>query len=157
MLQPEKTVLIVEDSDTDYEIVCWAFRKMPNAPRLLRFSNGELALAYLDGLTSNQAQGPIDYPSLVLIDLNLPGIAGVQVLRQIRNSPGTSSLPIVIFSSSSREGDIEQCYRSGANSYVIKPLKLDDMLQTMEIIVSYWLHCVALPKTTHPRSAKLSS
>lgn len=157
MIQSEKSVLIVEDSDIDYEIVCWAFRKMPNAPKLLRFSNGELALAYLDSLNPNQTEGPIDYPSLILIDLNLPGIAGVQVLRQIRNSPGTSLLPVVIFSNSSRESDIEQCYRSGANSYVVKPLQLDVMLQTMEGIVGYWLHCVALPKTIHSRSAKQSS
>lgn len=153
MMQSEKMILILEDSDTDYEIVCWAFRKMPNAPKLLRFSSGELALAYLEGLTASHTRMPNEYPSLILIDLNLPGLSGVQVLRQIRNSEATSLLPVVILSSSSRESDIEQCYRGGANSYVIKPLKLDAMLQTMEAIVSYWLHLVALPKTIRPRLA----
>lgn len=152
MSSPQRSVLIIEDSDTDYEIVLWAFRKVPCAPKLLRFQNGESALNHLMLLNQRSAAEMADWPAMLMLDLNLPGLSGVQVLQQIRATPCTSLLPVIIFSTSSRPSDIELCYRNGANSYLIKPLELSNMRETLDTIVRYWLHQVALPEGPSQRS-----
>lgn len=146
MMPQQRSVMIIEDSDTDYEIVLWAFRKVPCAPKLLRFQNGESALDHLMALSQNQITETADWPALVMLDLNLPGLSGLQVLQQIRSTPCISMFPVIIFSTSARPNDIEQCYRNGANSYLVKPLELANMRETLETIVRYWLQQVSLPE-----------
>ena len=135
-----KTVLLVEDEENDVFLMERAFRKAAADANVQVARDGREALRYLRGEArySNRDEHPM--PSLILLDLNLPYVPGLEVLRNIRQNPKLQKLVVVVLTSSLADADIEQAYQLGANSYISKPHGLEELQDTVELLARYWLH-----------------
>lgn len=145
-MSTDAAILIVEDSREDYEACVSALTKDSNiANPIVWCENGEDALAFLrkEGRYADNDQG---MPAVVLLDLNLPGLDGRDVLAMLKNDPATKRLPVVVMTSSSDQTDIDRCYEAGANSYVVKPVDLDGFFAAISRLRDYWLKIVVLPR-----------
>jgi two-component system response regulator len=138
-------ILLVEDNRMDVELTLDAF----NEARLLNAihvaPNGQDALDYLFGRGPYNDRSAYPLPSLVLLDLKLPGIDGFEVLRQIKTTPMLKRLPVIILTSSKEEGDRALSYDNGANSYLVKPVSFDGFLDVVRKIEGYWLSLNVAP------------
>ena len=132
---PSQSILVVEDSDEDYEAILWAFKKLAAPQIVRRCEDGDDALDYLHkhGKYSHELD-----PSLILLDLNLPGTDGREVLQQIKQDPKLKMLPVVVLTSSSNPQDIDRCYIEGANSYLHKPVNLEGFVKSLKVVLDYW-------------------
>jgi CheY-like chemotaxis protein len=140
------TVLLVEDESNDVYLMEDAFRKAGVAVQLQVVRDGREALRYLrgEGPYADRKQHPL--PRLTLLDLNLPYVHGLQVLKQIREEPRLRSLIVVVLTSSVADSDIERAYELGANSYLGKPNNLEAVQELVELIGRYWLSRNRLPR-----------
>ncbi|WP_077033525.1 response regulator [Pelomonas sp. KK5] len=131
-------ILLVEDSPNDAELAMRALRKGGLANKLLWVKDGEEALDYLfrQGQYADREQGS---PRLVFLDLKMPRVDGTQVLRQIKQDERTRRIPVVIMTSSEEESDMIRSYDLGANSYVVKPLAFNAMVDVVHEAGYYWL------------------
>ncbi len=109
---------------------------------ITHLEDGAAAIEYIDANRATPASLRCD---VVLLDLNLPRVEGYEVLRYIRGCEALRGLPVVIMSGSTNVDEIDGCYQAGANSFICKPIYLDDILSTAASFVSYWSHCVRLP------------
>jgi len=127
-----KTILLVEDNTDDEQLTLRAMRQseIPNIIRVAR--DGAEALDYLYGPNAK-------LPDLILMDLKLPKVSGLEVLQRIRKEPSTRSLPIVVLTSSDEERDILESYSLGANSYIRKPVDFDEFIEAVRQLGLYWL------------------
>jgi len=140
------TILIVEDNDEDYEICVSTLCKDNNlANPIVRCETGAEALDYFYARGRFANDGP-GRPGLILLDLNLPGTDGREVLQQIKSDDAIKRIPVVIMTTSSDERDIDECYQIGANSYVLKPVDLNGFFEAITRLRDYWLQIVLLPK-----------
>ena len=138
-------LLIVEDSDEDFEVICWALQKTGFTRPILRAERAETALSVLlPNLTQTHWTDPL--PCLVLMDLNLPGMTGLQLLKDLRQMQQPLPIPIVVISTSNNPLDITACYGFGAAGYIIKPFKLEEYLETVKTLTHYWFNTVKLPE-----------
>ena len=128
-------ILLVEDNPDDVLFTLRAFKKNNMSNEIVVATDGAAAIDLL--LPSDQT--PPLRPSLVLLDVKLPKIDGLEVLRRIRADPRTQPLPVVVLTTSSEERDIVESYRLGANSYVRKPVVFNDFLQATNVLGLYWL------------------
>ena len=135
-----KPLLILEDSDEDFAMIYDALQCARVNNPILRLSDGELCLELLQAPLSRRL-----YPSLVLLDLNLPGMDGHALLTEIKADPALKLLPVVIFTTSANPSDVTACYRAGANSYHIKPIDVPAFRQVIYDIAHYWLNEAILP------------
>ena len=133
MATEPKTILLVEDNADDEQLTLRAMRQseIPNMIRVAR--DGAEALDFLFGDTSGSL------PDLVLLDLKLPKISGLEVLQRIRNEDKSKALPVVILTSSDEERDIVKSYDLGANSYIRKPVDFDEFIDAVRQLGLYWL------------------
>jgi len=134
-----KIILLVEDNPSDVELMRRALQKSHIATKLIVAEDGQEALDYLfdsDPLTSANKN---ELPALVLLDLKLPKVDGLQVLHRIRTDERTSHLPVVILTTSSEEQDITQSYDLGANSYIRKPVDFKQFVDATQYLGLYWL------------------
>lgn len=138
-------ILMVEDSPEDFESTTRAFSKAGLANPIYHCEDGDDALDYLyqRGDYSNPASAP--RPNMILLDLNLPGTDGREVLAEIKKDPKLSSIPVIVLTTSSDERDIEACYRAGANSYIQKPVDLEGFFRAIEILRDYWFEISIMP------------
>ncbi len=145
MTDPHQLILVVEDSDEHFESIRRTFKATGITNPVHRCCDGDEALDYLfhRGVYSSPESAP--RPAVMLLDLNLPGTDGREVLDHLKADEELKVLPVVVLSTSSSPCDIELCYRTGASSYIIKPLRFDDFLRTVENLKSYWFDTVALP------------
>jgi CheY-like chemotaxis protein len=134
-----KTILLVEDNPSDVGLTRRALEKSHIANELIVVEDGQEALDYLFG--SDQPTGPKmnELPTLILLDLKLPKVDGMQVLRRIRADERTSRLAVVILTTSSEEQDIAQSYDLGANSYIRKPVDFSQFVEAVRHLGLYWL------------------
>jgi two-component system response regulator len=132
-------ILLVEDSADDIELTLRAFRRHNPIQRVVVVEDGEQALEYLFGEGRYAGSGPVRLPELVLLDLNLPKVNGIEVLRTVRRDPRTRLVPVVMLSTSAEPSDLESCYAGGANSYVRKPVDYQDFQDLVEQLGRYWL------------------
>ncbi len=130
-----KPILLVEDNPDDVTFTLRAFRQNNISNEIIVAADGEQALRIL--LPENA--GRPFRPALVLLDVNLPKIDGLEVLRRIRADPRTQSLPVVVLTTSSEETDIVSSYQLGANSFVRKPVVFSDFLNAASMLGMYWL------------------
>jgi two-component system response regulator len=135
----DKMILIVEDNPDDEALTIRALKKNNIGNRLVVVRDGAEALDYLfcNGVYSER--DPRDLPQAILLDLKLPKIDGLEVLKRIRADPRTSLLPVVILTSSREEQDLLQSYKNGANSYVRKPVDFNEFLEAARQLGLYWL------------------
>jgi CheY-like chemotaxis protein len=127
----ETDILLVEDNPNDAELTQRALKKSDVGARLAVARDGAEALEYL---LSNRPK-----PKVVFLDLKLPKIDGIEVLRRVRSDERTRSLPVVVLTSSQEERDIRECYKLGVNSYVVKPVEFDKFYKAVADLGTYWL------------------
>ncbi len=141
----EIEILLVEDNPDDAEIALRALAKHKIANRIVHVRDGKEALDFLraDGAYSDRNRSP--KPKLVLLDLKLPRIGGLEVLKAVKGDPELKVIPVVILTSSSEERDLVQSYRLGANSYLVKPVDFDKFGEAMREVGLYWLLLNRLP------------
>jgi two-component system, response regulator len=135
----EKIILLVEDSSSDEELTLRALKKHNISNRVVVTRDGAEALDYLFAEGAHAGRSPDEIPQVVLLDLNLPKIDGIEVLRRIRADERTKLLPIVILTSSREDKDVLGGYASGANSYVVKPVDFTQFAEAVRLLGSYWL------------------
>ncbi len=134
-----ETILLVEDNPDDVELTLRAFRKNNIANNTVIVRDGAEALDYLFG-TGDYAERDInDTPRIILLDLKLPKLNGLQVLERLRADEHTKLTPVVILTSSKEEQDLIRGYKSGANSYVRKPVNFNQFIEAVRNIGLYWL------------------
>lgn len=133
-----RIVLLVEDNDDDVELTLRSFRRHQVANSVVVVRDGVEALDYLFRRNAHANRPPGD-PALVLLDLKLPKVDGLEVLRQIRTNASTRCIPVVILTTSSETRDKVESYHLGANSYVRKPVNFDDFLEATRQLGLYWL------------------
>ena len=141
---PLPPILVVEDSAEDFTALSRAFRKYALRYPVLRCEDGDQALEYLQG-GGKHTGWPKVLPAIVLLDLNLPGTDGRTVLQLLKQDPALHTIPIIIFTTSANARDVSECYRSGANSYLTKPLEYAALEDKVRLIVRYWLEASELP------------
>ena len=139
-------ILLVEDSPEDFEATQRAFRKSGLKNPLLRCEDGDEALDYLHRRGEYADPGSSPRPGVILLDLNLPGTDGRQVLNEIKRDEHLRDIPVVVLTTSADERDITACYRAGANSYIQKPVDIDGFMKAIERLNGYWFEVVILPK-----------
>lgn len=139
------TILLVEDDLGDQELARRAFREGMLGLSLKVVDDGEEALDYLyrRGRYADLASFP--QPDLVLLDLNLPGLDGRQVLEKIKGDPDLRAMPVLVFTTSRQEKDIRMCYEAGANSCIVKPASTGQFVKAVRAIEDYWFEVAKLP------------
>jgi DNA-binding response OmpR family regulator len=138
MAVTERTILLVEDDSNDVLLLERAVRKA-NLPLTLReVSDGELAMQYLSGEGAYADRARFPWPDLVLLDLKLPKRSGFEVLEWIRAQQACKRLPVAVLSSSRHHRDIDRAYDAGANSFLVKPVGFDTLLEMVTLLYRYW-------------------
>jgi len=148
---PEQSViLLVEDRDDDVFLVRRAFEKAGLSNPFQVAHDGEEAIAYLsgEGKFSNRSEFPL--PWLVLLDLKMPKVDGFEVLRWIRSQPSLSRLIVLVLTSSEYMKDVDEAYKLGANSFLVKPLDFENAVQMGELIRRYWIGFNRFPDSERP-------
>lgn len=142
------SLLMVEDSDEDYEATMRALRKLGMSADVIRCTNGDDALDLLHRRGAYTGRNDDRSLSLILLDLNLPTTDGCEVLAEIKSDQTLRSIPVVILTTSASPTDIEACYRNGANSYLRKPMNLNQFTNMLKLVCDYWFGTVLLPEAT---------
>jgi two-component system, response regulator len=133
-----KPILLVEDNPDDEALTLRAFKKSNISNEIVVVRDGAEALAYLfPGGVDDDVDAPC--PALILLDLNLPKVGGVEILRRIQADARTQLIPVVVLTSSKLEEDILDSFRNGANAYVRKPVKFSDFTEAIRAVGAFWL------------------
>jgi CheY-like chemotaxis protein len=133
-----ETILLVEDSEDDVFFMERAIKLTGEKINLRVAKDGQAAVDYLSGVRSFADRKEFPLPSLVLLDLKLPHIPGLEVLRWIRSRPELQTTPVVILTSSGERADLDRGYRLGANSFMVKPSESDDLVGLAKCLTDYW-------------------
>jgi CheY-like chemotaxis protein len=131
--------LLVEDNPSDVELTRRALEKIQVRNKLVVAEDGKQALDYLFGAGKYSDRDINQLPSIVLLDLKLPGIDGLEVLRRIRSQSITHRQPVIILTSSTEESDLHAGYDLGVNSYIRKPVDYSEFSHTISHLINYWL------------------
>jgi CheY-like chemotaxis protein len=148
----EVEILLVEDNADDVELCLHALRKEKLGNKIHVARDGQEAVDFLLG---RAASAPDSLPRLVLLDLKLPKVDGIQVLRQVKGNPRTRCLPVVILTSSREERDLVESYQLGVNSYLQKPVDFDEFRSMVKQIGFYWMVVNQVPPNGYPQEARL--
>jgi two-component system response regulator len=143
---PQQPILLVEDSPEDFEATVRALKRAGLANPILRCEDGDEALDYFfrRGRYADPALSP--RPGIVLLDLNLPGTDGREVLAAVKADPDLRAIPVVVLTTSTDERDVERCYQVGANSYMKKPVDLAGFMQAIQRMKDFWFEVVIVPR-----------
>jgi two-component system response regulator len=139
MAEQPMAILLVEDNPDDADLTIRALKKGNISNEIVLARNGAEALDYLFGTGSYAGRNPSDQPKVVLLDLKLPKVDGMEVLRRIRGDKHTHSLPVVILTSSDEQRDVVESYHLGANSYVRKPVGFAQFTEAVQQLGLYWV------------------
>ena len=144
-MNQKKSILLVEDNPDDEELTLRALNRNLIANDVVVAHDGEEALDFIFGRGAWAGRDPADLPALILLDLNLPVLDGLGVLRQIRADERTRRAPVVILTSSNEQRDLVSSYDLGANSYVRKPVEFEEFVEAVRQLGVYWLVLNELP------------
>ncbi|MGR6429927.1 response regulator [Rhizobium sp. PAMB 3174] len=131
-------ILMVEDSEDDFEATMRAFRRANLRNPIMRAASGDEAIDLLDKAKQK--------PGLILLDLNMPGMDGRQLLTHLKQREDTRKTPVVILTTSDDERDVDACYQLGANTYIQKPVNLDGLFAAVQRLKEYWFEIAILPR-----------
>jgi len=132
-------ILLVEDSPDDQELVRMVLGEYDVTDELVVVNDGEQALEYLFGADQAGQTSPEEIPAVILLDLKLPKVNGLEVLAQLRANERTALIPVVVLTSSNEEVDVVSSYKLGANSYIRKPVDFDQFAEAIQCLGGYWL------------------
>lgn len=132
-------ILIVEDNPDDLEMTLRALRKAKLANRIEVARDGAEALDYLFAQGPHAARRVENGPRFILLDLKLPKIDGLEVLRRVKGDPRTKKIPVVVLTSSKEQPDVLDCYHLGVNSYIVKPVNFENFVSCVADLGMYWL------------------
>lgn len=135
---------MAEDDPNDQELARLAVQRLERPCSLEIVEDGRAALEYLEAVASEPGSSS-RRPSQLLVDLAMPNMDGLSLIRSIRESPAWRRLPLVVFTTSSAERDVTACYEAGCNSYVVKPFSMKELTTALEDIMDYWLGVARLP------------
>lgn len=141
------SLLMIEDSDEDFEAFIRLIRRQVSlVPTIYRCIDGDEALEFLyqSGKYDSAASAP--RPGIILLDLNLPGTDGREVLEQIKQDERLKIIPVVVLTTSANPKDIEACYEQGANGYIIKPIGVNQLAKAIQVFLDYWFDVSILPQ-----------
>ena len=141
----KKTILLVEDNPDDEMLTLRAMKKNKILNDIVVSRDGSEALEYIFGTGKYEGRDVADSPQLILLDLNLPKIGGLEVLKRIREDSRTCLFPVVILTSSREERDLVESYKLGANSYIRKPVDFNQFVEAVQQLRLYWLVLNELP------------
>jgi CheY-like chemotaxis protein len=133
------TILAVEDEDDDVVLIRRAFKKAAIANPLRFLNDGEEAIKYLSGTGEYADRSTFPLPSLILLDLKMPRKSGLEVLQWRQTQPVLRRIPVVVLTSSRQTVDLERAYDLGVNSYVVKPVQFNDLLEMIKALKLYWI------------------
>lgn len=150
--QRDRTVLLVEDNADDEELTRIAFESNDVVKALVVVRDGAEALDFLFRTGRHADRDPSLWPQVVLLDLKLPKVGGLEVLRRIRADSRTRTLPVVILTSSTQDEDLIRSYQLGANAYVRKPVEFSEFMDAARQLVGFWLRINQAPP--HPADAR---
>ena len=153
----EKVVLLAEDNDDDVELTLRSFKEHNLTNTVVVARNGQEAIDYLFAKGSHAGRGANQIPVLILLDIKMPVLDGLEVLRQIRSSELTKLIPVVILTTSSEDKDKIDSYGLGANSYVRKPVNFDQFLEATRQLGLYWLLLNEPPPERMPGDSAVAS
>ena len=148
-----KTILQVDDDPNDVFLLHHAMRKVGVGNPIKVASDGQEAIDYLQGAGKFADRDKFPFPCLVLMDLKLPHVMGLDVLRWIRQQPGTA-LTVLMLTASGSEADVVEAYRLGANAFLIKPSEANRLEEMVKAIKDFWLTCNTLPLEVSPSPAR---
>ena len=132
-------ILFVEDSADDAVLTIRALAKSGFTNKLYHVKDGAAALDFIYCREEFKNRNPKYHPKLILLDLKMPKVSGIQVLEKLKSDPNTKSIPIVMLTSSNEGPDIEQCFALGVNSYIVKPVDSDNFFKAIKDIGFYWM------------------
>jgi CheY-like chemotaxis protein len=149
-MQDRALILVVEDNEVELMLIRRAFAKARVLNPLFSVSSGEDAIAYFkgEGAFANRDEYPL--PDLVLLDIKMTGISGLEVLKWIREQPGLRGLRVVMLTGSAATEDINSAYQLGANSFLVKPMDFDSFVQIASAVAGYWVWMSKAPETSRP-------
>lgn len=141
MTDPENEVeiLLVEDNPTDAELAIRALKKSNLANKLVWVKDGAEALDFIFGTGGYSGRKIVDGPKVILLDLRLPKVDGIEVLRRVKGDERTRTIPVVVLTSSREDRDVAESYQFGVNSYISKPVEFDEFAKTVAELGLYWL------------------
>jgi CheY-like chemotaxis protein len=145
-MSERQAILVVEDSPEDFEATMRVLRRSGLANPIYRCCDGDEALEFLFQRDRYRDPAIAPRPSVILLDLNLPGTDGREVLTEIKKDDRLKLIPVIVLTTSGDERDIEKCYLAGANSYVKKPVDLGGFVSAIQRLKDYWFEIVILPK-----------
>ncbi len=137
-MKPEKKVILVEDNLADVELTRLAFKKLDMPLEVVHVYDGYKLMELLRKLNLEEI-------ALIMLDLNMPSLGGLDVLKMMNNDPEYCKLPVIVFSTSCNEDDVYACYENGANAYVSKPFDINEFHKTIEAIAHFWGDINVLP------------
>ncbi len=131
-------ILLVEDNPNDVELILHVFQWCNLSDRVHVAWNGEEALDFIFGKGAYEGRNIDDRPKVILLDLKLPKVDGIEVLRRIKGDPKTHTIPVVVLTSSREDRDIIETYNLGVNSYIVKPVQFDEFANVIREMGLYW-------------------
>ena len=146
----ENTILLVEDNSDDEALALRAFRNIPDVSDVIVVRDGVEALDYLFGTGQYEGRDTRLQPRLILLDMKLPKLNGLDVLRRVRQDERTRFHPVVLMTSSRQESDIMAGYSLGANSYIQEPVNFDEFVEAMRDLARYWMKINRTPNLALP-------
>jgi CheY-like chemotaxis protein len=138
-LVKEVEILLVEDNPTDAELCIRALKKSGLANKLVWVKDGAEALDFIFSTGDYAGRSVVNIPKVILLDLRLPKVDGMEVLRRVKNDERTRTIPVVVLTSSREDRDIAESYQLGVNSYISKPVEFDAFAKTVSELGLYWL------------------
>jgi two-component system response regulator len=132
-------ILLAEDNMNDAEITIRALKKNNLANKLIHVKDGAEALDFVFAQGKYSDRKADDMPSVIVLDLKMPKVNGIEVLRRIKSDERTKKIPVVVLTSSKEDPDIQECYRLGVNSYVVKPVEFDQFVKAVSNFGLYWM------------------
>jgi len=132
-------IILIEDNQYDAEMTIRALKKNNLINTIIHLKDGAEALDFIFGTGEYKARGLSIIPKVILLDLKMPKVNGIEVLRKIKSESKTKTIPVVILTSSKEDPDIRACYEFGANSYIVKPVGFENFTKSITELGFYWL------------------
>jgi CheY-like chemotaxis protein len=139
MTENEIEILLVEDSPDDLEMALRALRKAHLSNRIQVARDGAEALDFIFATGAHMGRKVENGPKVILLDLKLPKVDGLEVLRRVKGDPRTKKIPVVVLTSSKEQPDVTECYNLGVNSYIVKPVNFESFAGAVAELGMYWL------------------